>query len=174
LRRRGVLYVNSMPWHVSWRSDPQGRDIADRHYNRQSPGASGFVPPGRCFVLTTPGALWVTSWPFPEYVKHDWPGAWINSTFRRESGTELASDMIRAAVAATRHHWPDVPDLGMITFVDPTKVRHKRDPGRCYRKAGFRLIGRTRSGLLTWQMLPEDMPDPVPAEGEQLTLSGLA
>lgn len=160
-----------MPWHLSWRTDPFGRDIADRHYNRQSVGADNFVPPGACLVLTMPGALWVTSWPFPEYVMHAWPGAWINSTFRRESGDELASDLIRSAVAATRWRWPNVPDLGMVSFVDPRKVRHKRDPGRCYRKAGFRLVGETKTEwLLVWQLLPEDMPEPCAPIGGTLTL----
>lgn len=28
--------------------------------------------------------------------------------------------------------------MGIVTFVDAAKVRHKRDPGRCYRKAGFK------------------------------------
>ena len=64
-------------------------------------------------------------------------GAWVNTTFRREGGELLASDLIRLAVAHTRAEWPDVPNLGMVSFVDPSKVRHKRDPGRCYRKAGF-------------------------------------
>jgi hypothetical protein len=154
--------MNEQPWSLSWRTDPDGRDIADRHYNRQHVGADDFVPPGKCLVLTTPGAVWVTSWPLPEYVKHAWPGAWVNSTFRRESGTVRASDLIRAAVAATRWKWPAIPPLGMVSFVDPTKVRHKRDPGRCFRHAGFRLVGETKTNnLLVWQLLPEDMPDPL-------------
>ena len=153
------------PWALSWRADPVGAQIADGHYNRQKPGAAQFVPPGRCLVLLAEGpALWVTSWPFAQYVKHDWPGAWINSTFRREGGV-VASEMIRMAVAATRARWPMVPALGMVSFVDPAKVRHKRDPGRCYRKAGFSLVGETKGGLLVWQMLPADMPPPVPALG---------
>ena len=76
-----------MIWHLSHRSDPRARKLADRHYSRQSPGAVGFVPPGRCFVLYCDApAYWVTSWPFAEYVKHDWAGAWICSAFRREGG----------------------------------------------------------------------------------------
>jgi hypothetical protein len=45
-------------------------------------------------------ALWVTSWPFAEFTKHEWAGAWVNSLFRNESD-HLSSDMIRAAVAAS-------------------------------------------------------------------------
>lgn len=155
-------------WHLSWRADPAGVAIADRHYNRQAIGSPQFVPPGRCLVLRAPGpALWVTSWPKPEYVLHEWPGAWINSLFRREGG-DRASDLIRAAVAATRWQWPYVPDLGMVTFIDPSKVRRKRDPGRCYLRAGFRHVGTTKSGLLVLQLLPEDMPDAHPwAEAQE-------
>lgn len=73
----------------------------------------------------------------------------------------LASELICLAVAHTRHVWPDVPALGMVTFVDPAKVRGKRDPGYCYLKAGFRPAGRTKGGLLTFQILKSDMPEPL-------------
>jgi len=129
-------------WYLSHRFDARALPLADRHYNRRKVGSPQFVPPGRCLVLLTAAAdaLWVTSWPFAEYVRHAWPGAWVNSLFRNES-PELASELIREAVAATRAMWPEVPTLGLITFVDAAKVRHKRDPGRCYLKAGFRRVG---------------------------------
>lgn len=108
-------------------------------------------------LATTGPALWVTSWPFAEYVKHAWAGAWVNSCFRNE-GAGLSSELIREAVAATRWRWITVPDLGMVTFVDASKVKHKRDPGRCYLRAGFSRVGETRGGLLAFQMLPSEMP----------------
>lgn len=145
-------------WTLSHRADPKARIVADRHYNRQKPGTPQFVPPGRCLVLWRPGAFWVTSWPFAKYVKHRWGGAWVCSAFRKESGPETASELIRAAVAATRWRWPDVPELGMVTFVDRAKVRHKRDPGRCYLKAGFEPDGETKGGLLALRLIPENMP----------------
>ena len=186
-----------MRWTLSHRSDPRARVLADRHYNRQSIGADGFVPPGRCMVLlsTCARAFWVTSWPFAEYVKHAWGGAWICSAFRNE-GAGLSSELIREAVAATCWRWP-VPAQGMITFVDEDKVRHKRDPGRCYGKAGFHRpicldcigaapiplpratcptcrgsgLARTRGGLIVWQLLPADMPPPEMPTGAQAALA---
>jgi hypothetical protein len=148
-------------WRLSWRADPAARVLADRHYNRQSPGTAQFVAPGRCLVLVTADerSVWATSWPFADYVAHAWAGAWVNSLFRREAGP-LASELIRQAVAVTRWRWPEAPDAGMVTFVDPTKVRHKRDPGRCYRKAGFHHVGATKGGLWAYQLLPADMPIP--------------
>ena len=77
----------------------------------------------------------------------------------------MASELIRQAVAATRWRWPDVPELGMITFIDRDKVRHKRDFGRCYRRAGFVEVGETEGGLLALQLFPSEMPDPEPPVG---------
>jgi len=160
-----------MNWHVSWRADPEARELADRHYNRQSVGADNFVPPGRCLVLKATGAFWVTSWPFAEYVKHAWAGAWVCGAFRNERpDLYLSSDLVRQAVAATRYHWPNVPTLGMITFVDRDKTRPKRDPGRCFRKAGFQHVGETKGGLVALQLLASEMPAPEPAIGTSLVL----
>ena len=159
-----------MIWELSHRADPRARVIADRHYSRQKIGTPQFVPPGRCLVLVTDGAFWVSSFPFKQFVKHAWGGAWICSAFRKEFGDMKPSDMIRQAVAATRYYWGDAPELGMITFVDPEKVRHKRDPGRCFLKAGFQLIGHTKRLLPTLQLLPDAMPDPEPALNQQMRL----
>ena len=109
-------------------------------------------------------AFWVTSWPFAEYVKHAWPGAWVCSAFRNERGIEgEASELIREAVAATRAFFGEPPALGMITFVDPRKVkpaiRHgKKFWGYSYWKAGFRYVGQTKGHLWAFQMLPNEMP----------------
>jgi len=157
-----------MRWARSYRADPTAVDIADRHYNRQKPGTPQFVPPGRCLVLLGEGALWTTSWPLPEYVQHRWPGAWINSLFRKEVAG-LASEFIVEAVAATRWYWPDVPELGMVTFVDPDKVESE-NPGYCYLMAGFERDGETEGGLLAFRMRPELMPDPEPALGDSYHL----
>ena len=159
-----------MTWVRSYRADPAARAIADRHYNRQKPGSPQFVPPGRCLVLRRDvpegRALWVTSWPFAEYVQHDWAGAWVNSLFRNERAG-LSSTLIRAAVAATMAEW-DPPALGMVTFVDPratpgVMVRGQRVHGFCYLKAGFEHVGYTRAGLWAWQLRPDRMVDPEPA-----------
>jgi hypothetical protein len=114
-------------------------------------------------VLKTVGldAFWITSWPYAEYVKHAWGGAWVCSAFRNE-GAGLSSDLIRSAVAATRSFYGEPPSLGMVSFVNASKVRRKRDPGRCYLRAGFRRVGLTKGGLVVMQMLPEEMPRPGP------------
>lgn len=164
-----------MMWRLSDRFDPKARELADRHYNRQKIGSPQFVPPGRCMVLyaetATGKAFWVTSWPFAEYVRHAWAGAWVCSAFRNE-GAGRASELILDAVAATREFFGEPPALGMITFVDrkkvkPTKVHGHPEWGWTYRKAGFVDAGETKGGLLALQLLPAAMPNPAAATGFQ-------
>jgi hypothetical protein len=157
-------------WEVSNRADPDVVPIADRHYNRQKVGSPQFVPPGRCLVLKrgtkeqlrnadTGGAFWVTSWPYAEYTKHAWAGAWVCSAFRSEAAG-VASDLIRSAVKRTVEKWPDIPSLGMVSFIDPSKVRPRKVRGRCtwghaWFEAGFLHVGYTKGGLWAMQMLPD-------------------
>lgn len=124
-------------------------------------------------VTAQADALWVTSWPLAEFTKHEWAGAWVNSAFRNENRDNLSSDLIRDAVAATRSYFRAMPDLGMISFVDPDEVKPKRNPGYCYLMAGFRLVGKTKSGLLAYQLLPADMPDPVAPNVDQWSFSAI-
>jgi len=92
------------------------------------------------------------------------------SAFRNE-GPILSSQLVTEAIAATVDRYGPAPELGMVTFVDPGKTRRKRDPGRCFRKAGFQHVGYTRSGLFALQLLPGDMPDPVPASNTQMVMA---
>lgn len=171
-----------MLWQTSHRADPKARLIADRHYNRQKPNSPQFVPPGRCLVLyanTSQGqAFWVSSWPYAEYVQHDWAGAWVCSAFRNEEAAQ-ASTLIRQAVAATCAYWIKPPALGMVTFIHRGKVRpimKRGQPtwGRTFELVGFRPCGETkRDKLLVMQLLPRDMPEPELACGGQSELAGM-
>jgi hypothetical protein len=167
-----------MRWCLSHRADVAARRIADRHYNRQKIGTPQFVPPGRCLVLLSDcaRALWVTSWPFAEYVKHDWAGAWVCSVFRSE-GAGMASELIRDAVAATRARYGEPPVLGMITFIDRSQVKPIKKHsvpiwGWTWRRAGFQEVGETKGGLLAFQLLPDEMPAPEPAR--PMSMHGLS
>lgn len=153
-----------MVWEMSHRAERRTRLIADRHYNRQKPGTPQFVPPGRCCVFVTSGAFWVTSWPFSEYVKHRWPGAWICSAFRREPPCGAsASSLILDALAATRWFFGDPLERGLVTFLDRNKVRPimcrgTKTWGRTWLLAGFEEDGETKGGLLAFRIRPELIP----------------
>lgn len=166
-----------MHWYLSHRADPRALPLADRHYSRKKPGTAQFVKPGRCVVLLTADAdaLWVSSWPFAEYTKHAWAGAWECSLFRNESSV-LSSVLIREAEAVTRFFWGEPPPpplpLGMVSFVNPTRVRQKprKDYGTCYQKAGWVLLEeKTKGGKLVLRHDPADMPGAEPPTSDQLT-----
>ena len=93
----------------------------------------------------------------------------VCSAFRNEGDT-LSSQLIRQAVAATRWRFPQIPAEGMITFVDRGKVRSKKDPGFCFKKAGFQAAGKTKGGLYALHLPPDQFPDP---EAPRLTQRSL-
>ncbi len=161
-------------WRLSHRADPSALGLADRHYNRQKVGSPQFVPPGRCLVLLTEScdALWVTSAPFAEYVRHAWAGAWVCSCFRNE-GDVLSSDLIREAVAITRWKFGEPAAHGFVTFIDRGKTRSKRDPGYCYLMAGWHPWGRTQGGLYAVGLSMDELRETGPLEptGAQMSMS---
>ena len=154
-----------MDWCFSHCADPAARALADRHYSRQRLGSRRFVGPGRnvVFLSRCGRAYWVTTWPFAEYVRHRWAGAWICAAFRNE-GAGVSSELIRQAVAATKAFYGLPPALGMITFIDrrevrPTFVKGEAVWGWTFRKAGFVEVGETKvHRLLALQLLPDAMP----------------
>lgn len=127
------------------------------------------MPPGGCLVLLSDcgRALWVTSTPMAEYVKHEWAGAWVNSLFRSE-GAGKASVLIREALAASRYHLGEPPTLGLVTFIDrskvpPIMVRNVPTWGYSYLKAGFKVRGETKGKLLCLGIDAGDFPEGQPA-----------
>lgn len=164
-----------MRWQITTRFDPAAAALADRHYTRQTVGSDQFMPSGRALVLLTPelDAVWGTSWQVSGdgilYAVHDWPEAWNCSIFRNES-PHLSSELILEAVAATVYVWGDPPKQGFVTFVDPEKTRRKRDPGRCFRKAGFDPAGETTSGKVALVLPVERFPAPQPPVAASLAL----
>lgn len=161
-----------MNWWRTWRADPLVAALADSHYSRRTPGAAQFSPPGRNITLRTwtGDAGWVTTYSLPEFVDHEWGDCWTCSLFRNE-GEVLSSLLVTEAVAATCAEWGEIPPGGFLTFVDAGKVRRKRDPGRCFRRAGFAPVGFTKDrGLVVLRLIPELFPQPINAESAQLAM----
>lgn len=102
-----------MQWEISHRADPRGAKLADAHYSRGKPGTPQFVAAGKCLVLVRPSssstgihgaplagadAVWATTWPYAEYVRHEWGGAYptqetrqVERLIRVDSETKLPS-----------------------------------------------------------------------------------
>lgn len=69
----------------------------------------------------------------------------------RNEGAGLSSDLIREADELAWQRWQNTPRH--FTYVDPGKVRKKRDPGQCFLKAGWRTCGYSARGLLILEKL---------------------
>lgn len=76
----------------------------------------------------------------------------INCAMFRNESAHLSSELIRQADAIADACWPDSRHY---TYVDASKVRRKRDPGRCFVRAGWRQCGQTKRGLI---VLERDAP----------------
>lgn len=162
-----------MRWERTLSLDSGMRVLASAHYSRQTPDSVQLAPPGRRLYFVTPcrRALWASS--RQKFAAPHRLGAWVCTFFRNE-GAGLSSLLITDAVAATRFMWGEPPTRGMVTEVNPELTRRKRDPGRCFRKAGFVDEGqRTKGGLVVLRLAPDKMPSPQAPIGE-LQLDGAA
>lgn len=136
--------------------DPTGLDLFLRHYSAkrgERRKIRQFVGPGQKMVLLTADARALFVWrrERPEYRLDGQVGA--NCVVFRNEGTGAgrSSDLIRAACDLAWERWPLER---LYTFVDAVKVRHKRDPGRCFLRAGFNLCGVTQTGKLILERNP--------------------
>ncbi len=126
-----------------------------RHYTaRQQRKVFQFVGPGGKLVLLTPDARALFVW---RKFKSDAGEIGVNcAVFRNERTTAgRSSDLILAAKEIAWQRWPGER---LYTYVDPSKVRHKRDPGRCFLRAGFKVCGLTKSGKLILEAFPQPTP----------------
>lgn len=126
---------------------PPARELADRHYPRQTPGAKGFMAGGRRFLLWHQGPKGAAAWGV--LLNLDPVGAlrWRNVLFRNESGTQ-SSDLIIAATRETyalwRRRYRELPNLPLTTEVEIEATRRRRSkrhpPGWCYLCAGWTKV----------------------------------
>lgn len=161
-------------WTRISKTDRRTYAMADAHYTRKKPGAPSWTRPGYNHVLWSQypagQALWC--WWRPKW-EDGRPGTerfdrlrCLECTlFRRTGVTPLASDLIRAAVAAL-----DSPDARsdlhldaaghipiLITGVNSQLTSRGRSassrPGQCYIHAGWSVLDKTSHAADTWLCL---------------------
>lgn len=143
-----------MTWTVVQKADTRAVRLADKHYTRQQPGTSQFTRPGKNLVLLSEktDAVWVT-W---SGIRDDGWNAWECTMFRNE-GTYLSSHLIVLALGITVRVWGTPPEDGIITYVG----EHLR--GGCFYAAGFRKVGKSKSGKPLLQLTNDRLPPPLQA-----------
>ena len=144
-------YLFGDTWIPIKDGDPSAMAIFKRHYTaRQRRKIEQFIGPGEKEAYISPDALALFAW--RKFIS-DAGETGINCCVFRNEGTALgkSSDLIRAACELAWARWPRER---LYTYVDPSKVKHKRDPGRCFIKAGFRKCGATKEGKLIFERFP--------------------
>jgi hypothetical protein len=130
-------------WLEIWDGHPIARQIADRHYTRQKPGATLFVRPGEKMVLITPDQKALFSWSRQRFRDDEQEG--VECALFRNEGSQLSSELIREAC---RWAWQRWHGERLFTYVRDAAIR-STNPGFCFQMAGWRKCGRNKFGKLT-------------------------
>lgn len=145
----------SSPWIQIKDGDPTARSIFDRHYSRYK-YADGrkpakFIGPGQYMLLMTQDARAIFAW--RKFISADGQTGVNCAIFRNEgSGVWLSSDLIKEAMCLAWIRWPCER---FFTYINPRAIRAKRDPGRCFIRAGWKQCGITKARkLLIFEALP--------------------
>ena len=158
------MHAELTGWQIVSKRDPRVVGLYRRHYswkkNRKSTKKllrAGITAPGEDITLLRVDCSALFVWLKQKYRRDGQTG--INCAVFRNEGSELSSRLI---LEAEIWAWDKYPGARLYTFVDPREVNHKRDPGRCFKKAGWALVRNqagkpaiTKAGLLIFEKLPQ-------------------
>jgi hypothetical protein len=147
-------------WMIVSRRDPRAIGLYGRHYSSKKNKKTakdwrqyGITAPGESLVLLTADVSALFVWVKQIYRADGETG--INCAVFRNEGEQLSSSLILEAEKMAQGKWGNER---LFTHVDAGAVRRKRDPGRCFKKAGWELVkdenGRprtTKDGLLIFE-----------------------
>lgn len=137
------------PWRRVTKFDKQACLLADRHYSRRKPGSPQFMPPGETVVLLSDRAVWGWWRPHPASGLRALNGldGWTCTIFRNE-GPRLSSELVLAAEEFLVGLAVTIGPDGLLTYVWDNRIK-SLNPGCCFKKAGWRRIGRSADGRKT-------------------------
>jgi hypothetical protein len=143
--------VETALWQQVGKFDPRTAALADGHYSRRTVGSRQFMPPGQTVILLSRDERAVFGWWRPDPASgiramNDLDG-WTCTIFRNESPS-LSSDMILDAERALYATGHDIGPDGLLTYVWDSRIR-SRNPGYCFKMAGWQKIGRSADGRKT-------------------------
>jgi len=142
-------------------ANDSARQIFDRHYSRyhyaDGRKPAKFIGPGEYLLLMTRDADAIFSW--RKFISADGQQG-VNCAIFRNEGVAYASssELIKEAMRLAWERWPGER---LFTYINPRAVRRKRDPGRCFIRAGWKQCGVTKARkLLIFEVLPDVRPSP--------------
>lgn len=123
--------------------NPLAMDLFKRHYSKyvykDGRQLKLFVGPGEKLVLisTCGRALFV----WRKYISNE---VGVNCAVFRNESDKKSSELINEAVLIALKRWPD---HRLFTYVNPFKIKSV-NPGYCFKLAGFKFCGITKSKKL--------------------------
>ena len=123
--------------------DSEMANLADKHYSRRTIGARQFMYAGRKLVLRNWEGTILFGWIYakPEMRLDGIDG--FNCVIFRNESARRSSDIILEAEEHAQTKWG--PNR-CFTYVDPKKIK-SRNPGYCFKVAGWRFIRESKGGL---------------------------
>jgi hypothetical protein len=102
------------------------------------------MPPGRMLVLRNREGTILFGWLWckPEYRMDKQTG--YNCTIFHNESNSLSSAVILEAELLATTYWGS---NRFFTYVDAGKIK-SNNPGCCFKKAGYRVIGKSKTGLI--------------------------
>ena len=131
------------------------REIFNRHYSRRhyrdGRAPKLFVGPGEKMVLLRSNGKAIFVW---RRFKTQDSQKGVNCAVFRNEGSELSSSLIVEAESLAWQRWPGAR---LYTYVDARKVK-SRNPGFCFKKAGWEPVGVTKKLKLLILAKQPDLP----------------
>ena len=129
-------------WSEYQDGNPRGLELFERHYSalpyRDGRERDRFAGPGYKTVLLTEDGAALFVW--RKFID-DSGQTGVNCAVFRNEGPHLSSDLIREAMAIAWQRWPGER---LYTYVNARKIR-STNPGYCFKQAGWRECGRTKT-----------------------------
>lgn len=139
-------------WQEFADGHPVGLELFERHYSalpyRDGRERDRFAGPGFKTVLLTRDQRALFVW--RKFID-DSGQTGVNCAVFRNEGETLSSELILEAMAIAWLRWPGER---LYTYVNASKVRSS-NPGYCFKRAGWQVVGKSKSrGLVILEALP--------------------
>jgi hypothetical protein len=139
---------------VTTHFDPEMARLADRHYSRRTVGARQFLYSGRKIVIRDALGLVLFGWMFPDPDKRMDGQVGYNCAIFRNESQRRSSDIILECEQIALNKWG--PNR-VYTYVNPKKIR-SANPGYCFKMAGWRKCGESKSGQHLLEKILSQVP----------------
>lgn len=153
------MIATNTKWIAVKDGDPRAVGLYNRHYSARKGNVDrvryGFSGPGESLILMTVDCTALFGWCKQKMTDDGQSG--VNCFVFRNEGMILSSELIKDAMEWAFSRWGNER---LYTYIDSLKIRHKRDAGRCFLRAGWRKCGESKKNkLIILEFISGVMPE---------------